>query len=129
MDEGCRNTVIDSFNSILVRLKGSDGLVFDEVQTFQFHSGTVKSVSVVVIDGFVDRFNSILVRLKADACTLNLHYGPMFQFHSGTVKSPNVCRCLFYRHWFQFHSGTVKSGLRGREAAAERVVSIPFWYG
>ena len=54
----------ERFNSILVRLKVGGYFSTPFQITFQFHTGSIKSVFHAGIADFEDGFNSILVRLK-----------------------------------------------------------------
>ena len=95
------------FNSILVRLKEVEARVARLSDLFQFHSGTVKSLTQEGGAGSIgDGFNSILVRLK------------------GTVRLIVALIALF-----QFHSGTVKRSKFNKKNGYIKPVSIPFWYG
>ena len=92
------------FNSIVVRLKGRDGVL-----------------APVVASGF----NSIVVRLKVG---IQHHKGECrgeFQFHSGSIKRQRCLHCSFEHHQFQFHSGSIKSASGFSQLPLITEVSIP----
>ena len=77
-----------SFNSILVRLKVKwvSPLQYP-CHVFQFHTGSIKSATDAPCSLKRQmRFNSILVRLKVFVCPSLFSFSLMFQFHTGSIK-------------------------------------------
>ena len=123
------------FNSTLVRLKDDfQAKVKGLPRLFQFHIGTIKSITLPQMVMIIIDFNSTLVRLKAARrelgskgqtyfnSTLVRLKGDrvkesdairLFQFHIGTIKSLllQIIQILF--HSFQFHIGTIKRAAAG----------------
>ena len=70
----------------MVRLKdGGLQMLFCEIEKFQFHNGSIKSV--VSRRGVVSR---------------------RFQFHNGSIKSCTSIKLRSVWNWFQFHNGSIK---------------------
>ena len=85
--ETTRHTkVLLDFNSIKVRLKRSDARKFFTSKLFQFHKGTIKTVSYNCLPYLRLNFNSIKVRLKQIE-KFGAMYALSFQFHKGTIKT------------------------------------------
>jgi len=57
-----------------------------EADTFQFHSGLIKSGLKAFDINYFTSFNSILVWLKGVVIWQKLRIPNMFQFHSGLIK-------------------------------------------
>ncbi len=93
--------LIDSFNSIKVRLKHPDFRHQISTIMFQFHKGAIKTNRSLAIPSLKYCFNSIKVRLK----------------HQGGIESPK-------KVMFQFHKGAIKTA-RNHEVADSVLVSIP----
>ncbi len=98
--------IICDFNSTLVRLKVT---VWEAVKTvpasFQFHIGTIKSVT-----------------------ERSYTYPPiLFQFHIGTIKSKYERDVYKTSPKFQFHIGTIKRE-RIQKLVELKLISIPHWY-
>ena len=75
-----------NFNSTLVRLKATIGMLIVLVAQFQFHFGTIKSETIINLS-------------KPDSS---------FQFHFGTIKSFLPFNASSFWSTFQFHFGTIK---------------------
>ena len=79
------------------------------VQSFQFHKGTIRTVMLCLILRLLVHFNSIKVRLEhydwkkwSDAVNA-------FQFHKGTIRTYyNAIYCCL-NCIFQFHKGTIRT--------------------
>ena len=85
MSEGITNAPYACFNSTMVRLKDCPSACRLELLSFQFHYGTIKSVSLYYGTEPIAYFNSTMVRLK----DVRRHYKRplcLFQFHYGTIK-------------------------------------------
>ena len=120
------------FNSIKVRLKR---YICRRNRTghrqFQFHKGTIKTLSSVSSSRQFSNFNSIKVRLKPLLLQRDKP-STLFQFHKGTIKTPCSVAALkrFHPNFnsikvrlkhqyfgtnktfvfeFQFHKGTIKT--------------------
>ena len=88
----------------MVRLKEAIWGANNTFTAFQFHYGTIKSVSAILPTQYGDDFNSTMVRLKG-LRNVSGRAATLFQFHYGTIKSQ------------------LKTGQRG-----QFVISIPLWY-
>ena len=55
---------VNSFDSILVRLKAYAIILQTTTQGFRFHTGSIKSSTMEALANFYYSFDSILVRLK-----------------------------------------------------------------
>ena len=95
-----------SFNSKLVRLKGSDKKVdYLRIVKFQFQTGAIKRQGACTLRMTLSSFNSKLVRLK-----------------EGDLGEPP-----HELLWFQFQTGAIKSADRLAELTGVSAVSIPNW--
>ena len=75
---------------------------------FQFHKGTIKTLSPMFNSNILRNFNSIKVRLKRDISYYDvLSY--LFQFHKGTIKTGYNSTAINIAYVFQFHKGTIKT--------------------
>ena len=102
--------LLANFNSTMVRLKA---LRVDLLRTFfkfQFHYGTIKRFTRLVLTTSLIYFNSTMVRLK-DMYTCTCVYVCGFNFNSTMVrlKVQRSLKNLQVRNLFQFHYGTIKS--------------------
>ena len=108
--------MMNDFNSIKVQLRHrlfyADS---DFVETFQFHKGTIKTISIFIKSTTKPKFqfhkgtiktatanylpincqyfNSIKVQLRLMSLFVNL-FVPLFQFHKGTIKTSIAFRLL-----------------------------------
>ena len=78
------------------------------VVIFQFHNGTIKTITSFARILTMSNFNSIMVRLRQPA-QLYPHRQRPFQFHNGTIKTYNELRQDTNDVQFQFHNGTIKT--------------------
>ena len=78
------------------------------LSSFQFHTGSIKSVRVMRIHLFFIRFNSILVRLKESTPEAHERFTVKFQFHTGSIKSYLEHDLFVITNQFQFHTGSIK---------------------
>ena len=76
---------------------------------FQFHKGTIKTVTRNETKYTIRNFNSIKVRLKLAAAGLSAVGSALFQFHKGTIKTPFFKSSNSVDTIFQFHKGTIKT--------------------
>ena len=76
---------------------------------FQFHKGTIKTVSQPYKVYNVHNFNSIKVRLKRRYTQIRCIGVREFQFHKGTIKTARQLIINHIRIKFQFHKGTIKT--------------------
>ena len=75
------------FNSIKVRLKLYEQVQHEPTLLFQFHKGTIKTVSL----------------------TFLANWYVSFQFHKGTIKTYKITKTFYLMQVFQFHKGTIKT--------------------
>ena len=97
------------FNSIKVRLKlSSISALNNYTSLFQFHKGTIKTMSLPIKMVLVLNFNSIKVRLKP--ATFQPLSFPSPDFNSIKVRlKPAVIKTIMSISVFQFHKGTIKT--------------------
>ena len=116
------------FNSILVRLKVIDTPVQFNIRiTFQFHTGSIKSLDGDANRSLVKCFNSILVRLKGEQMRILLT-GNKFQFHTGSIKSVFSLGSKVYRQCFNSILVRLKGAISDSRATGRNLVSIPYWF-
>ena len=81
------------FNSIKVRLKPlMNVLKFSDMNSFQFHKGTIKTEKKQGDGERLSHFNSIKVRLKL-TIRLIAERAAKFQFYKGTIKTRFWSQC------------------------------------
>ena len=138
-----------NFNSTMVRLKASTFNVDWMTGKFQFHYGTIKSITPSVhlpscinfnstmvrlkdlsaadIDMWYTNFNSTMVRLKVYASRVGKM--ELLNFNSTMVRLKGVAtaesHCL---NLFQFHYGTIKRSKFLVIFTSKNDISIPLWY-
>ena len=78
------------------------------IRLFQFHKGTIKTLTDSVPISKESYFNSIKVRLKHEPSAYNVD-SLLFQFHKGTIKTIVGQGIANAAQTFQFHKGTIKT--------------------
>ena len=73
-------------------------MTFDELTKFQFHKGTIETLS--------------------PAPTTSAAEG--FQFHKGTIETAHVPAQAAHQFQFQFHKGTIETPITGHPDAKEK---------
>ena len=76
---------------------------------FQFHKGTIKTLMLCLMYLLQRNFNSIKVRLKHSIARIDLVDIATFQFLKGTIKTKMTMRLNNIYVVFQFHKGTIKT--------------------
>ena len=76
---------------------------------FQFHKGSIKTVSFSTAGANLLNFNSIKVRLRLGCRFVVVDWPMRFQFHKGSIKTvvPSFARLKQLK--FQFHKGSIKT--------------------
>ena len=74
----------------MVRLKATPAYEISQAHEFQFHYGSVKRRSFVLLQQTLNNFNSTMVRLKEFCRSVTNYSRTRFQFHYGSVKRPKV---------------------------------------
>ena len=98
-----------SFNSIVVRLKGFSRIGRKRCRrSFQFHSGSIKSIDDPVIHQIVTLFQFHSGSIKRNICWPRMTPSSKFQFHSGSIKRYEIGELMITAKEFQFHSGSIK---------------------
>ena len=113
---------------------------------FQFHKGTIETISDIKLSLPVNNFNSIKVRLKhlrfalvaveiddfnSIKVRLKLsrsvvaYENKIFQFHKGTIETDDMEIKVKRRFLFQFHKGTIETARSQTRAAMVARISIP----
>ena len=77
--------------------------------TFQFHKGTIKTLSRLNFYSFSVNFNSIKVRLKLSCAVLILSRISYFNSIKVRLKPSTNSHSLAFTSGFQFHKGTIKT--------------------
>ena len=118
-----------SFNSKLVRLKvriRED--VLEDLKSFQFQTGAIKSLRSWVTGSLLSSFNSKLVRLKVRP-NLNFARSIASCFNSKLVRLKDGSTLYIPPGFtvFQFQTGAIKSRCLSIKMSALSVVSIPNW--
>ena len=80
------NIFVCDFNSIKVQLKLADDRQAQPHCIFQFHKGTIKTLSSIKRSWLRSDFNSIKVQLKPSTFS-TASISARFQFHKGTIKT------------------------------------------
>ena len=99
------------FDSILVRLKAKSLTVITLLPTqFQFHTGSIKSVSMLNNDiPKIPRFQFHTGSIKRlNKTPVTIHTWIQFQFHTGSIKSTTPENAPPAPTTFQFHTGSIK---------------------
>ena len=133
----------------MVRLKALQRWKEVAQAAFQFHYGTIKSVSLVALLLVLLYFNSTMVRLKgprggcgadawryfnstmvrlkawmtsAVACSITYFNSTMVRLKEGETE------LLYSTSVFQFHYGTIKRPIGSPRQSRIYRISIPLWY-
>ena len=79
-----------NFNSIKVRLERPVSPVsYKQLTKFQFHKGTIRTLTTLEAICWIIHFNSIKVRLEQSPQRLSALI-PRFQFHKGTIRTDQL---------------------------------------
>ena len=78
------------------------------ILTFRFHTGSIKSHSVLKQFMIKGCFDSILVRLKDVQSLSTAGAVPKFRFHTGSIKSKSDNPTEKLSTMFRFHTGSIK---------------------
>ena len=74
------------FNSIKVQLERMTKHYIDEIPLFQFHKGTIRTLTTADSVAIETNFNSIKVQLELIMAKV-VFVPPLFQFHKGTIRT------------------------------------------
>ena len=98
-----------NFNSIKVRLKQAALHITSHQLTFQFHKGTIKTITPPSFGVSSTSFQFHKGTIKTSQVQQAVCHSQLFQFHKGTIKTFALTSDNDKLLIFQFHKGTIKT--------------------